>query len=92
MVDVLYTEDCIILSLNDGPLSVSYSNKNVNIILVYKQKGDRAECGNSHGISLLSAAGKVLGKIMLTVSLSTLWISSCLNLDAGSGMNTTQLT
>ena len=40
--------------------------KNSSIILVYKQKGDRAECGNSRGISLLSVAGKVLAKIMLT--------------------------
>ena len=40
--------------------------KNADIILVHKQKGDRAECGNSRGISLLSVAGKVLAKIMLT--------------------------
>ena len=40
--------------------------KNANIILVHKQKGDRAECGNSRGISLLSASGKVLAKFMLT--------------------------
>ena len=40
--------------------------KNANIILVHKQKGDRAEFGNSRGISLLSVAGKVLAKIMLT--------------------------
>ena len=40
--------------------------KNANIILVHKQKVDRAECGNSRGISLLSVAGKVLAKIMLT--------------------------
>ena len=40
--------------------------KDANIILVHKQVGDRAECGNSRGISLLSVAGKVLGKIMLT--------------------------
>ena len=40
--------------------------KNANIIPVYKQKGDRTECGNSRGISLLSVAGKVLAKIMLT--------------------------
>ena len=39
--------------------------KNVNIIPIYKQKGDRAECGNSHDISLLSVAGKVLAKIIL---------------------------
>ena len=40
--------------------------KNANIILVHKQKGDRAECGNSRGISFLPVAGKVLAKIMLT--------------------------
>ena len=39
--------------------------RNANIILVYKQIGDRAGCGNSNGISLLSVAGKVLAKIML---------------------------
>ena len=33
---------------------------------MHEQKGDRAECGNSRGISLLSVAGKVLGKIMFT--------------------------
>ena len=31
--------------------------KNANIILAYKQNGDRAECGNSRDISLLSVAG-----------------------------------
>ena len=40
--------------------------KNTNIILAYKQKGGRAECGNSRVISLLSVAGNVLAKIMLT--------------------------
>ena len=40
--------------------------KNAKIILVYKQNGDRAECGNSRGISLLSVAGKVLANIVLT--------------------------
>ena len=40
--------------------------KDANIILVHKQKGDITECGNSRGISLLSVAGKVLAKIMLT--------------------------
>ena len=39
--------------------------KNANIILVCKQKVDRAECCNSHGISLLSVAGNMLAKIML---------------------------
>ena len=40
--------------------------KNANIIVVHKQKGDRAECRNSRGISLPSVAGNVLAKIMLT--------------------------
>ena len=67
MVDVLCTEGYIILSLIAGLLNLSHSNgKNANIILACKQKGDRAECGNSRSISLLSVAGKVLAKIMLT--------------------------
>ena len=40
--------------------------KNANIVLIHKQMGDRAECGNSRGISLLSVAGKVPAKITLT--------------------------
>ena len=39
--------------------------KNANIILVSKQKGDRAECGYCRGISLLSVICDVLAKIML---------------------------
>ena len=39
---------------------------NANIILVHKEMGYRAECSNSRGISLLSVAGKVQAKIMLT--------------------------
>jgi len=35
------------------------------LMAIYKQKGDRAECGNSCGISLLSIGGKVLAKNML---------------------------
>ena len=40
--------------------------KNASIILVYNQKGDRAECGNSHDFYLLSVAGQVIAKVMLT--------------------------
>ena len=39
--------------------------KNARIISIYKRKGDRATCGNSRGISLLSVAGKVLAKLLL---------------------------
>jgi len=39
--------------------------KNSNIVTIYKNKGERSECGNSRGISLLSHGGKILTKIML---------------------------
>ena len=67
MLDVLYTEGCIILPMTAGRITVSYSNGlNANIILVYKQKVDRAECGNCRGVSIFSVTGKVLAEIMLT--------------------------
>ena len=39
--------------------------KDALITTIYKNKGDRAVCGNSRGISLLSAAGKVLARLLL---------------------------
>ena len=57
---------------NNVDSKTTYFNENCCIIYIYvytqtyKQKGDRAECGNSRGIYLLSKAGKVLAKIMLT--------------------------
>ena len=39
--------------------------RNALIVTIYKRKGDRAECGNHQGISLLAIAGKVLAKIVL---------------------------
>ena len=39
--------------------------KDATIITIYKNKGDKAECGNSRRISLLSVAGKVMAKILL---------------------------
>lgn len=44
--------------------------KDVNIISIYKRKGDKADCSNSRGISLLSTAGKVLARVMLSRLLS----------------------
>ena len=38
--------------------------KDANIVTIYK-KGDRSECGNYRGISLLSAAGKIFARILL---------------------------
>jgi len=33
--------------------------------MIYKTKGDRAICGNSYDIFLLSVAGKLLARVML---------------------------
>lgn len=38
--------------------------RDANIITIYKQKGDRSECGNYRGISLLATAGKILARIL----------------------------
>jgi len=40
-------------------------NCNISIVAIYKNKGDRTECGNSLGISLLSVGGKILARVML---------------------------
>ena len=39
--------------------------KDATIVTLYKRKGDRHDCGNYRGISLLSIAGKVLAKVLL---------------------------
>jgi len=39
--------------------------KDSNIVTIYKCKGDNVICGNSHGISLLSVAGKLVAGVML---------------------------
>ena len=38
--------------------------KDANLITIYKSKGDKTDCGNSRGISLLSVAGKILAKVL----------------------------
>ena len=39
--------------------------KDANLVTIYKNKGDRAVCGNSMGIALLAVAGKVLAKVLI---------------------------
>ena len=39
--------------------------KDAVIVTIYKKKGNRADCGNSRGISLLSIIGKVIASILL---------------------------
>ena len=35
------------------------------IVLLYKVKGDKYECSNSRGISLLSVVGKIYGRVLI---------------------------
>ena len=56
--------------------------KDAKIIAIYKRKGDKTECGNSRGISLLSFGGKVYARLLLMrlinhVSENTLPESQC---------------
>uniref|UniRef100_H3B479 Reverse transcriptase domain-containing protein n=1 Tax=Latimeria chalumnae TaxID=7897 RepID=H3B479_LATCH len=39
--------------------------KDAKIITLYKNKGDKADCNNYRGISLLSVVGKVLARVLL---------------------------
>ena len=39
--------------------------KDASIVMIYKGKGDKANCGNYRGISLLVVAGEVLTRILL---------------------------
>ena len=39
--------------------------KDTNVVTLYKNKGDRGDCNNYHGISLLSIVGKLLARVVL---------------------------
>ena len=40
--------------------------RDANIVTLYKKKGDRSDCNNYPGISLLSIVGKVFARVTLT--------------------------
>ena len=48
-----------------------------NIITLYGNKGDRGECNNYRGISLLSVNGKVFARVLLS-RLQIIAVSMCL--------------
>ena len=66
MVDVLYTEGCIILSLNAGPLSVSHSNGKLPTLFLCTSKRATEQNVATVVAFPFSVEGKVLAKIMLT--------------------------
>ena len=35
------------------------------IVPLYKRRGDKCECNNSRGISLLSVVGKLFGRVLI---------------------------
>ena len=40
--------------------------RNANIMTLFKNKGDRSDCNNYRGISLLNLVGKVLARVVLS--------------------------
>ena len=59
---------------NNGPSTdpcgiplVTLSKTSACIVTLYKSKGDKYECASFRGISLLSVAGKVYGKVMMRI-------------------------
>ena len=48
---------------NEGEVPQDF--KDAQITCIYKKKGDRSDCNNYRGISLLSIAGKILARVLL---------------------------
>ena len=45
--------------------AVPQDMRDAKIITLFKNKGERSDCNNNRGISLLSVIGKVFGKVIL---------------------------
>ena len=48
------------------PMACPQDMRDANIVTLYKNKGDRSDCNNYRGISLLSVVGKVFARVALT--------------------------
>ena len=63
--ETLITELHEILCLFWSEGEVPQDMRDANVITLYKNKGDRGDCNNYRGISLLSVVGKVFGCVVL---------------------------
>ncbi len=66
--------------------------KNADIIPIFKRNGDKADCTNWRGISVLSIAGKVLSRILLNRLIESIGITLSLSLNVVSVREEAQLT
>ena len=63
--EILITELHEILCLCWSEGEVPQDMRDANVITLYKNKGDRGDCNNYRGISLLSVVGKVFARVVL---------------------------
>ena len=59
-----HLHDLLLLCWKEG--TVPQDMRDANIVTLYKNKGDRSDCNNYRGISLLSVVGKVFARVALT--------------------------
>ena len=62
-----FTGFCEIFCLCWIEVEVPQDMRDVNIVIPFKSKGDRGECNNYRGISLLSITKKLFGRVALKV-------------------------